>query len=198
MREQTLGQHPVELADMPERERPQERPKRRRRRHRMPEHRPRLSRAQHVAVIDAISPEHHRRDQRHDLAARVRRPAPAAEIDRLIDQSLDPQPLSKHRGQQHPSIRDRPPVIEDHPRRVRQTLHHAGDLLLQARRRPTRQLSACSGGHLNLSLGRLPIEQRWIQAHMDGALSRGSGRFLRDVRGVRGHGGVGGSRGGTS
>jgi integrase len=39
-----------------------------------------------------------------------------------------------------------------------------GDLLLQARRRPTRQLSACSGGHLNLRLGRLPTEQRRIKA----------------------------------
>ena len=35
---------------------------------------------------------------------------------------------------------------------------------MQARRRPTRQLSACSGGHLNLRPGRLPTEQRWIKA----------------------------------
>jgi DNA replication protein DnaC len=37
---------------------------------------------------------------------------------------------------------------------------------LQARRRPTRQLSACSGGHLKLSPGRLPTEQRWIEAKL--------------------------------
>ena len=60
---QAVSQHPVELADMPERERPQERPQRRRRRHRMPEHRPGLARAQHVAVIDAVRPERHRRHQ---------------------------------------------------------------------------------------------------------------------------------------
>ena len=60
---EALSQHPVELADMPERERAQERPERRRRRHSMTEHRPGLARAQHVAVIDAVRPERHRGHQ---------------------------------------------------------------------------------------------------------------------------------------
>ena len=48
------AEHPVELADVPERERAQKRPQRRRRRHHMPEHRLRLPRTQHIAVIDAV------------------------------------------------------------------------------------------------------------------------------------------------
>jgi hypothetical protein len=35
---------------------------------------------------------------------------------------------------------------------------------LQARRSRNRQLSACAGGHLNLSLGRPPAEKRCFQA----------------------------------
>ena len=53
-------------------------------------------------------------------------------------------------------------------RNVRTVMHHMGDLLLQARRRRIRQLSACSGGHLNLTLGRTLGATRWIKAKCDG------------------------------
>jgi hypothetical protein len=115
-------------------------------------------RAQHLAVIDAVPTERHRGQQRHDLAPSIRCARPLSKIDRPIDQRLDPEPISKHRWEQHPGVRDRPLVIEDHPRRVRQTPHHMGDLLSQARRRPARQLSACSGGHLKPRPGRLPTK----------------------------------------
>jgi hypothetical protein len=52
-----LREHPIELTDMPEGERAQERPQRRRRADAVPEHRRGLSRAQHVAVLDAVRPE---------------------------------------------------------------------------------------------------------------------------------------------
>ena len=143
---------------MPERESPQKRPQCRRRRHPVTQHRRGLPRAQHVTVIDAVRPQRHRRHQRHHLAARVRRPRPITEIDHLIDQRPDPEPIREHSGQQHPRVGDHPPVVKHDPSAVRQTLHHDGDLLVQARRRRIRQLSACSGGHLNLSPGRLPAE----------------------------------------
>ena len=66
----------VELADMPERERAQKRPQRRGRRHPAAQQPARAARAQHVAVIDAVGAQHHRVDQRHHLAARVRRARP--------------------------------------------------------------------------------------------------------------------------
>jgi hypothetical protein len=47
-----------------------------------------------------------------------------------------------------------------------------GDLLVQTRRRRNRQLSACSGGHLNLSPGRLRLAERWIEAKGLRALTR--------------------------
>jgi hypothetical protein len=105
------------------------------------------------------------RDQAHYFAPRVRRPRPLAEIDRLIDQRLQPEPTSEQRGQHHASVRDDPLIIKGDHESVRRVVHHASDLLVQARRRPTRQLSACSGGHLNLSLGQPPTKQRWIQAN---------------------------------
>ena len=76
-------------------------------------------------------------------------------------------------GSSTPAFATDPLVIEHDPRAVRQTLHHAGDLLVQARRRPIRQLSACSGGHLNLSPGQHPTEQRWIQAKASHLTFRG-------------------------
>ena len=60
---EAVGEHPVELAHMPERERAQERPERRRRRHAVPEDRGRAAAAQHVAVIDAVRSQRHRRDR---------------------------------------------------------------------------------------------------------------------------------------
>jgi hypothetical protein len=146
----TVGEHPVQLADMPERERPQERPQRRRRRHPVPEHSASLPRTQHAAVLDAVRPQTHRREQAHHLAPRIRRTRMLAKIDRLINQRLQTQPPRQQRQQHHARVRDHPLIVEHDPRCVRQTVHHAGDLLVQARRRPTRQLSACSGGHLDL------------------------------------------------
>ena len=84
-----LIKHAVKLADMPERERAQERAQRRRRRDHMAEHRAGLSRAQHVAVLDAVRPERHRRDQAHHLAPGIRRASAITEIDRVIDELLD-------------------------------------------------------------------------------------------------------------
>ena len=42
-------------------------------------------------------------------------PGPVAEIDGPIDQRLDPEPISEHRREQHPGVRDRPLVIEHAP-----------------------------------------------------------------------------------
>ena len=57
---ETVGQHPIELADMPERERTQKRAQCRRRRNAMTEDSPRLTRAQQITVLDAIRSERHR------------------------------------------------------------------------------------------------------------------------------------------
>jgi hypothetical protein len=114
----------------------------------MSKHRPGLAGPEHVTVIDAVRAERHRRHRRHHFPARIRGALALAEIDRPVDQRLDPEALGQHRGQKRPRVGDQPLVVEPYPRRVRQTLHHVGDLLVQARRRRIRQLSACSGSHL--------------------------------------------------
>jgi len=85
---QRLGQQPVELADVPEGERAQERPQRRGRRH-PPKQGPQAPGAQHVAVVNAVRAQRHRVDQRHDLASGVGRAGPVAEADETLCERLD-------------------------------------------------------------------------------------------------------------
>lgn len=148
---------------MPKGERAQERPQRRRRDDAMPEHRSCLTRTQHRTVIDAVRSETHRGHQAHHLAARVRRPRPVTEINRPVNHGLNSQPLREHRREQHPRVRDHPLIVEHDPRCVRQTIHHTGDPLAQDPQPLARPVLPASGGHLNLSRGRLPTNERWIE-----------------------------------
>jgi hypothetical protein len=152
-----VGEHPIQLADVPERERPQERPKRRRRRDPMPEHRGGLPRAQHVAVLDAVSAQDHRADHRHHLATRIRAALALAEIHARVDQLLDPQPARQQRGHHHAGVGDRPLIVEHHDRRF---VHHQGDLLSGAATAAICRYQALLGRSLH------PITrmERWIEA----------------------------------
>ena len=127
-----LVEHAIELADMPEGERAQERAERRRGHRPVPQNRLGAPGAQHVAAIDAIRAQQHRVNQREHLAPRPRRARPATQLDRPIDERLDPQP-PPHRHRKHdPGVDDHPLVIEYDIRSIRQTVHHVDDLLLQA------------------------------------------------------------------
>ena len=130
----------------------------------MTQHGARLARPQHVTVIDAVRPERHRGDQRHDLAARVRRAGPITEIDHPVNEALNPQPIGEHRRQHHARVGDRPLIVEHDPRCVRQTVHHAGDPLAQDPQPLARPVLPASGGYLNLGPGRLIAAERWIEA----------------------------------
>jgi hypothetical protein len=163
------AQQPVELADMPERKRPQKRSQRRRRRDPAPEQPARTARAQDIAVIDAVSAQHHRVQQRHHLAARVRATRPITTQPHPIPRErLDTKPLGERRDEHHPGIRDRPLIIEADPHAVRSDrlviLHHEGDLLPQApaatssRKSPAQEVILLFGPD-----GTRP-PNRWIQA----------------------------------
>ncbi|MGH2910778.1 MAG: hypothetical protein ACRDK8_15980 [Solirubrobacteraceae bacterium] len=104
----------------------------------------RLPGPQQVTVINAVRAQHPRRDQRHDLAPRARGARPIAEVHGFIHRRLDPEPAGEHGGHHHARVGDRSLIVKHDTRGVRQTLHHVGDLLVQARRRRNRQLSACS------------------------------------------------------
>jgi len=151
----------VEVADMPEGERTQERPERRRRRHPAAQQPSGAPGPEHVAVVDAVGAEHHRVDQRHHLAPRVGSTCPvAAQPHKLPSERLDTQPLRERRDQHHAGVRDRPLIIEHDLHAVRSDrlaiLHHEGDLLTAGRGCPTQPQTACSGGHSSSQTGRNP------------------------------------------
>jgi hypothetical protein len=153
-----LCEQPVQLADMTEGERAQERAQRRRRRQPAAEQPVRTSRPEHVGVVDAVGAKHHRQQQRHHLAARVggARPA-AAQPHQPCRPRLDPEPLRERRNQRHAGIRDHPLIIEQDFHAVQSDwpviLHHEGDLLTRAPTAHTVVKKPCSGGHSSQSAG---------------------------------------------
>jgi len=58
-----------------------------------------------------------------------RRPRALAEIDNLIHQSLDPEPLAKRDREHDPGVGHDTLVIETDRQSVRRVVHHEGDLL---------------------------------------------------------------------
>ena len=131
-----LAEQRVELAHVPERERPQKRPQRRRRRQPAAQQPPRAPGPQHVAVVDAVSAHDHREQQRHHLAPRVRGARQvAAQPHQPASERLDPQPPSERRDQRDPGVRDHALIVELDPHPIQSDrpviLHHEGDLLTQ-------------------------------------------------------------------
>jgi hypothetical protein len=97
---QRFSQQRIQLAYVTESERPQERPQRRGCRHPATQKPSRATRPQHLAVIDAVRAEHHREQQRHHLAPRVRGTRTVVpQPHQPPSQHLDPQPLSQHRDE---------------------------------------------------------------------------------------------------
>jgi len=82
----------VELAHVAEGERAQERPQRRGGDHPLPEHALRLAAAQHVGVVDRVTADKRRVDERQELAARPSRTRPLTQVERLVHDLLYPEP----------------------------------------------------------------------------------------------------------
>ena len=159
----------VELANMPEGERPQERAQRRGRRDPAPEQPPRAARSQHLAVIDAVGAQRHRVDQRHHLPARVRRTRTIrAQAHTTRDQRLQPQPPGERRDQRDPRVRDDPVVVKTDPHAVQSDrpviVHHQGDPLRRAPAAHTAWKSPAQGVTLTSPPDTNPRIMRWIQA----------------------------------
>ena len=102
-----------ELADVPERERPQERPQRRRGHHTVAEHRRCRAGAQHVGVIDVRPARKDRMDQRQHLPAWLGATDPADQTNRVIDQRPQVEPVSECRRHDQPGVGDQTVVVED-------------------------------------------------------------------------------------
>jgi hypothetical protein len=155
-----LAEQRVELAHMPEGERAQKRSQRRRRRDPAAEQPARAARAQNVAVVDAVSTEHHRKQQRHHLAPRVRGPGTiTSQPHQPARERLDSEPPSDRRDQHHASVRDDPLIVELDLQAVqsdsRVIVHHEGDLLIAGPGCPIQPRNACSGGHSSFWPGRI-------------------------------------------
>lgn len=128
------ARHAVKLAHVPERKRPQKRAQRRRRRDPAAQPPTRTTGPQHLAVIDAVRPERHRIDQRHDLAPGVVRARPIrAQAHEALRESLDSQPLRERCDEHDPRVCDRSVVIKGDLHSVQSDrpviVHHEGDLL---------------------------------------------------------------------
>ncbi len=132
---QRQAEDAVELADMPEREGPQERPERRRRHRAMTKDRLGVAGPQDVTVIDAVRTQQHRVHQRQHLAPRPRRARPTAKPDGRVDQRLKAQPAAEGDREHQARVNDDTLIIKRDIRSVRQTMHHAGDPLMQPRSR---------------------------------------------------------------
>jgi hypothetical protein len=70
--------------------------------------------------------------QREHLALRPRRARTVPEVDRLLDQRLQPQSTPERDRQQQPRVGDGPLVMEADLESIRRIVHHVGDLLTQA------------------------------------------------------------------
>jgi hypothetical protein len=105
---------PVELADMAEGERAQERPQRTGRHHPVAEHGCGGPGAQHVGVVDAVAAGHQRMHQGQQLAAGPVCTGPLTKVDQLVDHLLDAQAVGQRSWQQQPGVGDRVVVIEGH------------------------------------------------------------------------------------
>jgi hypothetical protein len=108
---ESLG-NSVELADVAEGEAAQEGPQRRRGHDAVAEHLGGGPAAQQVGVIDAVRSGDDRMDQGQHLATRPMGTRTATKVDQLVNDRLDPQPLSQRGRQQQPGIGDRVRVVE--------------------------------------------------------------------------------------
>src|SRR5215218_8178246 len=100
--------------------------------------------------------------KREHLATRLRGPRSLAQVDRLVDQPLDLQPVRERRRQHQPGVGDQPLVVELCRQRIglgggSRTVHHMSDLLMSGRGGSIQPLFACSGGHFRAEGGRITI-----------------------------------------
>ena len=88
----------------------------------MAEHALRLAAAQHVGIVDRVAADERRADERQQLAPRPGRPRPLAQVERLVHDLLDPEPLGERARQNEARVGDSTLLIEDErqpTRRVR-------------------------------------------------------------------------------
>ena len=105
---QRARQHRFELAGVAEREGPQERPHRGGRHRGEPQHPTGAARAQHLDMIDVSGASEHRRDQRENLSARVRR----AGAHPPLDQPQQTQTVHQRGRQDQARVGDQALMIE--------------------------------------------------------------------------------------
>jgi hypothetical protein len=99
---------------MPEGERAQERPQRAGRHHLVAQHLGGGARTQQVGVVDAVTAGHQRVHHGQGLASRPVPAGPLAQIDQLVDDRFDPQPLRQGRGQQQAGVGDHVLIVKRH------------------------------------------------------------------------------------
>lgn len=103
-------------------------------------------------------------NEREHLAPRPCGTRALAQVDRLIDQPLEPQPLAQRARQEQPRIGDQSLIVELDTNRIAphdrlRTVHHMSDLLTSGRGCSNQPLFACSGGHFVDEAGQIEPNQ---------------------------------------
>ena len=78
----------------------------------MAEHALRLAAAQHVGVVDRVAADERRADERQQLAPGPGSARPLAEVERLVDHLLDPEPTRERARQDKTCVGHRTLVVE--------------------------------------------------------------------------------------
>ncbi len=125
----------------------------------------RLTATQHTGVVDRVATHKRRTDERQQLPTQPCCARPLAQVKRLIDDLLDPEPTGKRARQQQARVRDHTLIIESKrepvqlpsatPTAAPLSRHHMGDLLSAGLAAASTARLACSGGHSVHQPGRL-------------------------------------------
>jgi hypothetical protein len=156
----------VELADVAEGERAQERAQGRWRQDSVAQHLSGLGGAEHVGVVDAVTAGHHRMDQGQHLAARPMPARAVAEVNQSVDDVLDSQPLGQRGGQHQPGVGDRVVVVEPNHQAVETVggWHRESALLIGINGRLSNAILPAQRAFLIINSSHPPTGTRWIQA----------------------------------
>jgi hypothetical protein len=114
-----LADHRLELADMPEAERPQEDAQRGGGHHPMTQHPPGVPGAQDVGVVDVAGAGDKGVHQRQHLAARSGAADQTGHTDRSVHQRRDTEPGRQRRDHDQPGVGHQPLIVEAHRQPVR-------------------------------------------------------------------------------
>jgi len=128
-----------------------------------------LAAAQDAGIVDRVTTHKRRVNERQQLAPGPGRARALTEVERLLDDPLDPELIGERTREHEARVCDRMLVVEGKHEPVQPILatpaaaplsrHHVGDLLSAGLAAARTARLACSGGHFARHVGRRPAEK---------------------------------------